>query len=102
MALKGDGRWNSHWFIACYAQNTPTQTKPFYICVGRKSHLSAIIIATAPEIRPQSYLRFAFQTVRKGPYMSSSYQVGKTWMHGRLTTKIQMYYINYIISMSMI
>ena len=24
MALKGDGRWHSHWFIARYAQTTPT------------------------------------------------------------------------------
>ena len=24
LALKGDGRWRSHWFTACYAQNTPT------------------------------------------------------------------------------
>jgi hypothetical protein len=24
MALKGDGRWQSYWFIACYAKNTPT------------------------------------------------------------------------------
>jgi carbon monoxide dehydrogenase subunit G len=23
MALKGDGRWHSHWFIARYAQTTP-------------------------------------------------------------------------------
>ena len=33
MALKGDERWEiSHWFIECYAQNTPTgiQTNPFY------------------------------------------------------------------------
>ena len=24
MALKGDGRWHSDWFIAGYAQTTPT------------------------------------------------------------------------------
>ena len=32
LALKGDGRWNSHCFIARYAQNTPTgfQINPFY------------------------------------------------------------------------
>ena len=24
MALKGDGSWHSHWFVACYAQPTPT------------------------------------------------------------------------------
>ena len=24
MALKGDGSWHSHWFIARYAQTTPT------------------------------------------------------------------------------
>ena len=24
MALKGDGRWHSHWFIARYAKTTPT------------------------------------------------------------------------------
>ena len=29
------------------------------------------------------------------PDLSLSYQVGKTWMHGRLTTRIQMYYYNY-------
>ena len=28
MALKGDGRWNSHWFIARYVQNTPTGFRP--------------------------------------------------------------------------
>ena len=27
MALKGDGRWHSHWFIALYAQTTPTGNK---------------------------------------------------------------------------
>ena len=24
MALKGDGRWHSHWIIVRYAQTTPT------------------------------------------------------------------------------
>ena len=24
LALKGDGRWKPHKFIACYAKNTPT------------------------------------------------------------------------------
>ena len=27
MSLKGDGRWHSHWFIARYAQTTPTQAR---------------------------------------------------------------------------
>ena len=29
LALKGDGRWHSHWFLAGYAQeNTPTEYQP--------------------------------------------------------------------------
>jgi hypothetical protein len=28
LALKGDGRWNSHWFAARHAQNTPTGFRP--------------------------------------------------------------------------
>jgi hypothetical protein len=34
MALKGDGSWHSHWFIALYAHSTPmgnyvTSDQPF-------------------------------------------------------------------------
>ena len=29
LALKGDGRWNCHWFIARYAHTYGFQTDPF-------------------------------------------------------------------------
>ena len=88
LALKADGRWNSHWFIARYSQNTyGFQTNPF----RHKSHLSTIKLATAPEIRPQSNLHFqfelAFQTVKIGPLVHYSFIYTITHSHAHSHTR---------------
>ena len=55
LALKGDGRLNSHWFVACYPQNTPTGFRPTHFRFASGARVIYLpVIATVPEIRPQS------------------------------------------------
>ena len=63
-ALKGNVRWRSDWLFSRYAQTTPSYFRPthFRFASGARVIYPAGIIATAAEIRPQSYLRFAFHT----------------------------------------
>ena len=42
--LKGDGRWNPRWFVARYAQNTPTGFRPTHFRVA--SGATVICIST--------------------------------------------------------
>ena len=66
-AFKGNVRWRSDWFIACYAQTTPmtnvaTSGQPILDLRWAQVIYPAGIIATALKVCPQSYLRFAFDT----------------------------------------
>ena len=81
-ALKGDGRRNSHWSTALYAQNTPTGKAPSdqpFLDLRRpqkpfiRRHNSNIAIEPPTTVYAFERFRVAFRTVNIGPIVMWGY-----------------------------
>ena len=60
LAFKGDGRWHSHWFIACYAQNTPTGN--YATCEKELSSRTLLLLKSISLLKTQHNCRVTCTT----------------------------------------